>query len=180
MNSRFLFLLTLAIGQTYAAPAQTARIAHLSHAGSLETLATDAAADNFGLPDPIFIADSIKFLSDTTTLEYGKWDARGHSLRSENVRTYQFASRYQGQYKVSVKSYITEKKMYQPGVKILAYDTIPQAAPVLKKQKTKRKKSTFVPAVTNPPHPGVGGVVVAILLFAGAGWLLGDEAVPAQ
>ena len=176
MNFRFWMLFALAAGLHSAAPAQTARIAHLSHAGEVAALAADAAADNFGLPTPVFIADSIRFLSDTTTLEYGKWDARGHSGHSEKVRTYQFASRYQGADKVSVKRYITERKMYQPAVKILAYDTIPKPVPMLKKPQAKRKKAAFLPTVPAPPrHPGVGLAVGLILLFAGAGWLLGGR-----
>ncbi|MFD2718630.1 hypothetical protein ACFST9_07875 [Hymenobacter monticola] len=172
-------LVTIALLLVWAAAlptaAQTARIGHLSHGGS-SVAALDAVADNFGLPEPRFIADSIKFLSDTTTLEYGKWNSYGYSDPTAKVRTHQFASRHQGQYKVSVKRYVSEKRMDKPEVKVLAYDTIPKPVPLPKKQKTKHKKSAFVPAApVLPQHPGVALAVALVLILGGAGWLLGER-----
>ncbi|GAA4364559.1 hypothetical protein GCM10023185_34170 [Hymenobacter saemangeumensis] len=168
---RFNAVALLAGGLLAPAAAQTARIAHLSHGGSAETL--DAAADNFGLGDAVFFVDSIRLLSDTTALEFGSW--QGVMIKKEQskerVRTLKFSSRQVGHSQVSAKSYVEQTARFHPKLKILAYDTLP---PVLKKQKAKRKKSAYLPAVPTPPqHPGLGLGVAVLLTLAGAGWLLG-------
>lgn len=171
----------LVSGLALPAPAQTARIAHLSHGGSLETLAAAEALDNFGLPSPKFIVDSIRFLSDTTALEYGTWRwARGSDLEKEKVRTHKFSSRQAGDSPIPAKKYVEQKARYQPALKVLAYDTLPAPAPVLKKQKTKRKKAALL--ITLPAEPprqyGLWLGAACVLGLAGAGWLLGGRAQP--
>ena len=173
MKHLFLALLLAAA----PAAAQTARIAHLSHSGSLETL--DAAADNFGLPSPTFMVDSVRLLSDTTALEYGQLFRirRNDKWARNETRTIRFSSRKERQQQIQTY------QQQRPAIKIISYDTLlksatPQlqsGAPTLKKQKTKRKKSAFLPAVPAPPqHPGVALAVAAILVLTGAGWLLGE------
>jgi len=170
------FVLVALVACLHQAVAQTARIAHLSHGGSAETW--EVAADNFGELAPVFEVDSIRFLSDTTTLEYGSWQGR-HNTRTDKTTTYQFNSRLWGDNHVSAKSYVEQSRRYRPQIKIVGYDTLPPApkpAPVLKKQKTKRKKAAFLPPAPAPPrHPGAGLVVVTLLVCAGAGWLLGGR-----
>jgi hypothetical protein len=161
-------------GRAQRSAAQTARIAHLSHSGSLEAL--DVAADNFGELAPVFEVDSIRFLSDTTTLEYGSWQGH-HNTRQDKTTTYQFNSKLWENH-VSAQSYVEQSRRYRPQIKVVGYDTLPpmpKPAPVLKKQKTKRKKAVALTMPTPPTHPGVGLAVVAILAFAGAGWLLGQR-----
>lgn len=64
-------------------------------------------------------------------------------------------------------------------MKVLGFDSVAKPAapaPVLNKQRTRRKKSAFLPAVPAlPQHPGVALAVVFILTLGGAGWLLGER-----
>ncbi|MBO2008247.1 hypothetical protein [Hymenobacter negativus] len=175
-----LFTLTvfwgLIAGLARPALAQTARIAHFSHSGSMATL--NVLADNFGEVAPYFVVDSIKFLSDTTTLEYGSW--QGHrNVPTDKTSIHQFNSRLWGDNRVSAKSYIEDVRSARPQLKVVGYDTLlptQKPTPVLKKQKTKRKKSAFIPVTPVPPqHPGVMLAVAAILVLTGAGWLLGER-----
>lgn len=178
MNFRFLLLLVLAVGLTYAAPAQTARIAHLSHGGSLETLA--AGEDNFGTPPPYFLADSIEILSDTTAREYGRW--AGYRAPAEKTRVVQYSYPRRGAtYAQSATYYIANEqrshRQSQP-IKVVRRDTTvahAAPAPTLKKQKAKRKKAFLPPTVPTPPQSGVWVGIAAMVLLAGAGWLLGER-----
>ncbi|MDO7877490.1 hypothetical protein Q5H93_22315 [Hymenobacter sp. ASUV-10] len=163
---------------TSVAPAQTARIAHLSHSGSLTAL--DAAADNFGtrpMP-PYFVADSVRLLSDTTAIQYGHWSRASKERSEEKTHIVRLATA-DDQGLATKRSTVNYYQRYRPEVKLIGFDstTKPAApAPVLKKQKARRKKAALYPAVPAPPqHPGVGLAVAAILLFAGAGWLLGER-----
>ncbi|MBO2008246.1 hypothetical protein [Hymenobacter negativus] len=184
---RLFFLLfpvvLLVAGAMRPVAAQTARIAHFSHSGSAATL--DAAVDNFGTPPSHFVADSIEILSDSTAREYGKW--MGYHSSAEKTNIVQFAyPRRNPAYGKSVKDYIAGQQKYRPQVKVIKHDTVTAATkpgseiPAPKKQKTKRKKSAFLPATPAPPqHPGVALAVAAILVLTGAGWLLGERR-PAQ
>lgn len=161
----------------HPAAAQTARIARLSHSGSAATL--DAAADNFGIPPSHFVADSIEILSDSTAREYGEWTGY-HKAGKTNSVQFRYAKHAYGK---SAKEYIASQQKYRPQLKVIRRDTITATAkpatptPILKKQKTKRKKSTFLPTTTPvpPQHPGVVLAIAAILVLTGAGWLLGER-----
>lgn len=70
----------------------------------------------------------------------------------------------------------------RPSVKLIGFDSTQsdkQSAmpiPLLKKQKSKRKKSASLPITPAPPqHPGVALAVALILTLGAAGWLLGER-----
>ena len=59
----------------------------------METLDEVSVLDNFGVIPPHFVTDSVRLLSDTTALEYGRWSYVHHvqdSLREQktNLVTY--------------------------------------------------------------------------------------------
>ncbi|MDO7847995.1 hypothetical protein Q5H92_16640 [Hymenobacter sp. M29] len=174
-NSLVILALWGSLAQT--AVAQTARIAHLSHSGSMATL--EAAADNFGIPPSHFEADSIEILTDSTAREYGRWTGY-HKAGKTNVVQFGYAKHGYGK---SVRQYITSKQQYHPHLKVIRRDSVAAkeapklTTPVLEKQKVKRKKSALLPTtVPAPPqHPGVALAIAAILVLAGAGWLLGER-----
>lgn len=164
----------------HPAGAQTARIAHFSHSGGLATLAAEEAADNFGTPRAYFAVDSIRLISDTSALEYGKWHGY-HAAGKPAVQTQVFSS-HRADARVSAKAYIIQSTQYQPHIKIVGYDTISKSAapavptPTVKKQKTKRKKSAALPiAPETPQHPGVLLGVLLVIGLGTAGWLLGEQ-----
>ena len=168
-------LLLLAVCATPAV-AQTARIAHFSHSGSAATLAE--AADNFGLPShPTFLADSIKLISDTVAVEYGRWN--GYRVTKEEAKEKTHLVRLATP--ATKQQLLKEYQLYRPHVKLIGFDSTAkpvESAPVLKKQKLKRKKSAaFVVPLSPPSHPGVALAIAAILVLAGAGWLLGERPV---
>jgi hypothetical protein len=173
--TRLLLTAGLAVGLFECAQAQTARIAHLSHSGSAVTL--DEEVDSFGIPPSHFAADSVEILSDSTAREYGRWQGYHHGDEKTNI--VRFATPRQG-YRTTKQQYLASHKQYQPQVKIIRRDSVttPQAnGPAgleLKKQRTKHKKSVFIPAAP-PQHPGVALAVALILTLAGAGWLLGER-----
>ena len=171
----------LGAGVALPAAAQTARIAHLSHGGSLAAL--DAAADNFGLPSqPSFQADSVRLVSDTAAVEYGRWYGYRVCKEQANEKTHLVrlaASATTNSQRPTKQELIKEYQNYRPHVKLIGFDSAAKPAvlaPVLKKQKVKRKKSTFFAAAPAlPPHPGVALAVALVLGLAGAGWLLGER-----
>ncbi len=163
---------------TLPARAQTARIAHFSHGGSAGTLADEAEADNFGTPPAYFAVDSIRLISDTSALEYGKWHGY-HAAGKATVQTQVFSSR-RAEGRTSAKAYIAQSTQYRPHIKVVGYDTLAKvtpptgSAPEVKKPKARRKKSAALPAWPEPPqHPGVLLAVVVIIGMGTAGWLLG-------
>jgi len=172
-SSRFYAAALLVSSLTLPAAAQTARIAHLSHGGNLETL--DAAGDNFGLPSHKFQLDSVCLISDSMAVEYGQWFrvSPDDKWAWKEIRPVTFRTRLERR---------KQLRLYEaqvPRVKILKHDTIVPAdapkpqAPALKKQKPKRKKAAFVPAMPAPPqHPGLWLGTALLLSLAGAGWLL--------
>jgi hypothetical protein len=175
MNLRLLLLLLALAAVTHAAPAQTARIAHLSHSGSLETL---DAADNFGIVGPYFIRDSVRLLTDTTALEYGRWEGPRAPEKATKSQIIQFSPRRaDGNYASPRANYLRGLRSSYHPVKLVG-DTLPGAAKAAPPQpaKPRRKKSAVMPSAPAPPqHPGVALAVAAILVFAGAGWLLGER-----
>jgi|GEM_PF-2556308 len=177
--THLLLIAGLVAGGLRPALAQTARIAHLSHGGSVETL--DAAADNFGIPPmPYFLADSVRLLSDTAALEYGNWyrvSEEQKKVQTHLVRLAAPSTKNPGL--ITKRELLKNYQNYQPAVKLIGFDSTAKPvtpAPAIQKQKAKRRKSAFLPVVPAPPqHPGVALVVAAILTFAGAGWLLGQR-----
>ncbi|MDO7847996.1 hypothetical protein Q5H92_16645 [Hymenobacter sp. M29] len=164
--------------------AQTARMAHFSHSGSAATLATEEGADNFGIPSPYFNADSIRLLSDTVALAYGKWvDFQFHdnsaaskayySRKTDTLRLGHYDFKNRGEI---VRYY----RRYHPEIKLIDFDTtqVPVNAlpPAKVKQKTKRRKAGAFIIPTIPARPdGVTLAVAGILALSGAGWLLGER-----
>ncbi|MFD2718631.1 hypothetical protein ACFST9_07880 [Hymenobacter monticola] len=161
---------------TLPTAAQTARIAHFSHSGNAAAL--DAAADNFGRPYPYFLADSVRLLSDTTAVEYGKWNGSESKEKTHLVEFHRRADAY-------AKHGVVRRYQAQRGLRarIIPFDSTFWSAkeasttPTKRKQKTKHKKSAFLPTtVPAPPqHPGVALAIAAILVLAGASWLLGER-----
>ena len=175
--------LTLALLLAAAAPAaaQTARIAHASHSGSPETLAADAAADNYGI-GPYFFTDSVRLLTDTTALEYGRWRFIENQMQArEKIRKVQFAScRSFGNHRANRTRYLQSLQSAHHPVKLVS-DTLPAASrasttrPVKAKTKRKRQEAALTPLPAAPDGPTVPGsllVAAGVLLLAGAGWLL--------
>lgn len=68
-------LIPALLAGSFALPsaAQTGRIAHFSHSGSVATVAAQGEADNLGTPMAYTEVDSIRYLSDSTYLEYSSW-----------------------------------------------------------------------------------------------------------
>lgn len=176
LYQRLVFLF-LGSGILLSAPAQTARIAHFSHGGSLATLAEDATADNFGLPTRVYRNLKIIRLSDTTVLVQGQQQYHGdnHSWQPLKeliqFRTFEKDSVSRG------SGYFTTTRS---GTRILPLELIKQTYPNAelvgfdKKHKTRRKSSFKIgfPVLQLPPS-GLG--IMLVLLLAGAGWLLGGE-----
>lgn len=179
----------LAVGLFQSVTAQTARIAHLSHSGSAATLVTAEGTDNFGIPSPYFNADSIRMLSDTVALAYGKWvdfqyhnnTAASKARYNRKTDTLQLGRNYFSNKREIVRYY----RRYHPEIKLIDFDTteapVNALPPVKVKQKTKRRKAGAFIIPTIPARPaGVGlGAVALILTLAGLGWLLGKRR-PAQ
>lgn len=177
--SRCFLLMAFGAGLLQPALAQTARIAHLSHGGSLATL--DATADNFGIPPSHFVADSIEILPDSTAREYGKWTGYRPSAEKTTIVQFAYPQRSPANRKLA-QEYIAVQQKYRPQVKVIKRDTVTAAsksvpdAPTLKKQKTRRKKAVFLPPAVSPPQrPGVALAVAGILVLTGAGGLLGER-----
>lgn len=175
--------LALLLATTAPAAAQTARIAHFSHGGSLATLDAAAAADNFGIiriPSH-FVTDSVRFLSDTTSLEYGKWTGGYYDKEnsSDKDRTVQFAGKRVDKLRMfSRAKYLESLRRLEQPVKVVG-DTMLDASKATKHQlfktKHRRKESALAPMPTVPGGPAVpGGLLLGagVLLLAGAGWLL--------
>ena len=180
MKKLFSLLLPTALlvaGAMCPATAQTARIARLSHSGSVETLAADE--DNFGIaPQPYFSADSVRLISDTTALEYGNWYRVGEEQKKVKTNMVRLAAPTAKESQLITKrELINSYQGREPQVKLIGFDsTKTPSQPVLKQQKTKRKKSAFAPTTMDTPqHPGVGLAVALILGLSGAGWLLGER-----
>jgi hypothetical protein len=174
---RCLFLTAgLTVGFSQFTLAQTARIAHLSHSGSLERL--DAAVDNFGDIRIPFVVDSIRLTSDSTTLEYGKW----RDDNPERIRSTRLVFKATTKDKREMVQYYHE---HHPKVKLIGFDTTDVPAkmvlPVRRKHADKRKKSDSPINVSAAPpqHPGVLLAVVLIVGLGSLGWLLGEWPRPA-
>ncbi len=177
--STTLLLLVAAVSPTLA---QTARIAHFSHSGSVSTLGSNAKADNFGIPYPHFVEDSLRLTSDTTALAYGQWRVYANSddkKYKEKTRVVGFGRGYS---KKDRRELVRYYQQYHPNVKLIGFDSTAAPAtvppmPVKLKSKNKRRKAAgnvMIPAV--PPHSTDVWWGTALLLgLAGAGWLLGER-----
>ena len=85
------FVLSMAL----PAAAQTGRIAHFSHGGSVATLAMNAAGDNFGIPHSRgeHAVDSLVCLNDSLAMSYGRyrsvpWQAGEAELKKATWQPY--------------------------------------------------------------------------------------------
>ncbi|MBF9224335.1 hypothetical protein [Hymenobacter ruricola] len=176
---RVLITAGLTVGLLRPVLAQTARIAHLSHSGSAAKLDEADSEDNFGGPiqPPYFKADSIRLISDTTAMGYGRWHKIDNKETTLQIR---LAARIEKKpVRLTKQQLVREYQHYQPEVKLIGFDSTAKpaaSAPTLKKQNTKRKKSVFAPTISAPAqHPGVALAVALILTLTGAGWLLGER-----
>lgn len=177
-------ILALSLGTTLMPPAlaQTARVAHLSHGGSLATLAEAEALDNFGLA-PAFEADSVVRISDTTAIGYGQYAGRA-KRQPAATKTIRYASRTQPK---SQAAKVQQLQQRYPAAKLVGFDSIPKPAlpppaPVQEKQKPRRKQpegaTTYATPPAPPRHPGVLVGVAVIVALGGLGWLLGERTRP--
>jgi hypothetical protein len=185
--------------------AQTARIAHLSHSGSIAALATEVWKDNFGNPcGHLFRAETITATSETTAVLRGKnvffcWGKplKDSLARARTQTTTAFFGGRQGQMvhiereatfacacSVATRQAVGRRlKTFYPEAELIGFEgtalpvaPVQTAVPVVKKQKAKRKKSSFTLAFPCAPQPpGAMLAVAAMLAFAGAGWLLGGR-----
>lgn len=243
---RCALLAGLVVALAQPAMAQTARIAHFSHGGSLETLDATATLDNFGTPPYFPRVDSVHVDAEDEVTEYGvlvptstarqpeKYENNCRWVKEYTAENYLFSHKLthpnfkvggilvdsvrvvsatqveeyahrQGpngkpvgkgfwyapgaslQHGIPAKAYAIKTKREHPEAVVLGY-TIPADSLLpagrraeAKPLKVRRKKSTLLPVVPAPPaHPGVGWAVAAILMFAGAGWLLGERRVRPQ
>ena len=172
------------------AQAQTARIAHLSHSGSLATLAVEEAADNFGLPPTRFFADTIVATSDTTAVAHGRLSRWNTKDGSRSTRTINYGKQaYQQSTAIGPQSRGTAVRLLQqryPGAKLVGFDTLvkPTPAPVLPVEKQKRKRKRMESALLDvgppapPQHPGVWLALAAIVALGAACALLSDKPRP--
>ena len=161
----------------FSALAQTARIAHFSHSGSVETL--DAAADNFGIVQR-YVTERVVRVSDTTAMVYGysyyggssEHTPRQHLIRfrthSSSTPDYYGPGRARASDGEAMESLARLKQDY-PNATFIGFEPA--------KPKAKRKgETTFVWTV--PQLPGGGPAVALILILSGAGWLLGKLPQP--
>ena len=172
----------------FAAQAQTARIAHLSHGGSLAALAESETTDDFGIPPTRFIADTIVAISDTTAVVYGRISRWGNGEGTRSTRAIDYGKHaYQQATATGPQSRGTAVRLLQqryPDAKLVGFDTLAKPAtpvmPPLKKHKTKRKRQegAMLPPVTPPQHPGVWLALAAIIGLGAAGLFLHEKPSP--
>ena len=195
MKAKWFTILLAAGGLSFSgfgALAQTARIAYLSHGGSLAAPAEGESVDNFGLPTARFIADTIVATSDTTAVVHGRmsrWEGSGEGART--TRTINYGKHvYQQATATGPQSRGTAVRVLQqryPSAKLVGFDTLAKptapAMPPLKQQKTKRKRPEgaalpMLPPAGPPQHPGVWLALGAIIGLGGAGLLLHEKPLP--
>lgn len=176
----------------FAAQGQTARIAYLSHGGSLAEAAASAAADNFGLPPARFVADTIVATSDTTAVAHGRVSRFSNGEGTRSVRAINYGKHtYQESTASGPQSRGMAVRLLQqryPKATLVGFDTLAKpAAPPLKKQKKKHKRPEgavlpALPPAGPPQHPGVWLALVAIVGLGTAGLLLSDKmrALPSE
>jgi hypothetical protein len=179
MKKYLLPCLAVALGAARLAAAQTGRIAHFSHGGSLATLEASVAADNFGLPTTRdeYVTDSLVYLNDSIATRYGRhrsarWGASDAELQKKPWQSYNepiqyYLGRYEPQkWQEAVQSLQQREK---PQAKLIGFDK--------QLKKLGRKKSTSQSQVF-PKRPfqysfwrGVAGVAG----LGAVGWLLGRK-----
>ena len=188
---KYLAAALLLLGATTApVAAQTARIAHYSHSGSLETLASAVAEDNFGWYQPSFHTDSARLLSEKVVLLYGRWSG---SALSEKQRKAKTDTLYLGKPNAmhSPAEVAALYQKYYPQVKLIGFDGVgavdkpsksssPEQKTTKRKTKQKKKAAFVMPSPAAPAQsPGIWLAATLVVGLAGAGWLLGERR-PAQ
>jgi hypothetical protein len=151
--------------------AQTGRITHFSHGGSVATLvAEEAAADNFGDPMPYFLPDSVRFLSGKMAVAYGKWQfAYRPAVTTDTIKFPEKYSRRQAA--------VYTRQLYTRA-RLVGFDSVRgpgEARPLPPPGKRKKKSATRKAPMSS--GPGMGTLVVAL---AAVGWLLGGNKPAAQ
>jgi hypothetical protein len=171
-TTQVLVLITALLAAAPASRAQTAP-PDTPAATLRETSETPAAASL----DSIFVVHRVRQLSDTTALQYGRWqrmqttsDTLGSIIPDSlpPLQT-QLATFTRQEWPCWVERY----QEYQIGVTLLNRDSMRRAAgaaPAWKKAKARRKKTALLPlAPGGRPLLGVGLAVVAVLSFAALG-----------
>ena len=167
--------------------AQTGRIAHFSHGGSLATLAQEgAAADNFGTPTAYFEVDSVRYLSEDAVMGYGRWRWTGrkettYTLRLPKKMSAALAARYVR--KNDLEWHWSSSAVAKRGMKLLGFDSTRLARPeglpgqpAGEGQRRRRKASLSVLLVQPPAGSGLAALL--LLGLAGAGWRLAGQPRP--
>ena len=180
MKKRLLGRLTAAAIalSTLPAAAQTGRIAHLSHGGSVATLASAEATDNFGLPPMRSeeMTDSLVCLNDSMAFSYGRyrsvrWQAGEEALKKAAWQpTSEQVQYYSGPYQLQRwEEAVQDLRRQYPEAKLLKFEK--------QSKKQGRKKSTSQ-SQAFPKRPfqysfwrGVAGVAG----LGAVGWLLGRK-----
>ena len=188
MKHKLLLVALLAgLASGLPATAQTGRIAHFSHGGSLAALATAEVADNLGIPyrEPVVKADTVIATSDTTAVVHGTATDSDNIRRRTTRPIYYGWPYYQRIDTTGPQSKAAAVRLLQqryPDAKLIGFDTLakPPAAPAVevKKRKVKRKQKAAGAFFAPPAHPGVWLAVATMLGLAGAGFLLGDKPRP--
>ena len=180
MKNRLFGPLVVAFVLSVALPAaaQTGRIAHFSHGGSVATLPAGVAGDNFGLPSrkEEYATDSLVYLNDSMAVSYGRyrsvpWRASTAELNKAAWQPYNNPIQYySGQY---------ERQKWQEALQALQQQH-PQAKQIGfdKQLKTRSRRKSSSRSQVFPRRPfqysfwreaaGVAGLGVV-------GWLLGKK-----
>jgi len=170
-------LIAASLGATWPAAAQTGRIAHFSHGGSVATLAAAEAADNFGIPTSRseHITDSLVYLNDSLAMSYGRlrvvrWQAGEEELKKakwqpDNEQVQYYSQAYHPQ---RWQDAVKDLRRQHPQAKLIGFDKQPK--------KLGRKKPTSQLSFPKRPFQysfwrGVAGVVG----LGAVGWLLGRK-----
>lgn len=171
-----LLLVIFASGLAFSGAAQTGRIAHFSHGGSAATLAAqEEGKDNFGELMPYFETDSIRYLSDSTFLKYGKWrycsDCKGRKNPLMGVlkpkRNAAEAARY------------FKQSYYHETPKLVGFDSL--TSPVNQGRRKLKSGSSGKPAGRSQAFPkrpfqySYWRALAGAAALGAVGWLLGKK-----
>lgn len=171
LRTSLLLAVSLSSGLSFAAAAQTGRIAHFSHSGSRSALTNES--DNFGLyMRSYWKADTLVYLNDSTVLHKGMHsrsyygppqNEAGWRRRVEEVGNFSYY--YQKQ---SLVERLENLRKEYPKATYIGFDKLRQAVP--------KKPAGRVPSFQKRPFQYSYWRGLATVAALGAvGWLLGRK-----